>query len=51
VTIEDAEDAVLDQVDAAYRDKYGRYASIVESITDDEHRASTLRLVPRATTE
>ena len=35
VTIEYAEDAVYDEVDAAYRDKYGRYASIVDSITDD----------------
>jgi hypothetical protein len=47
VTIEDADDAVLDQVDAAYREKYGRYASIVDTITDAEHRATTLRLVPR----
>jgi hypothetical protein len=48
VTIEDADDAVLDQVDAAYREKYGRrYASIVDTINDDEHRATTLRLVPQ----
>ena len=46
VTIEDAGDAVLDQVDAGYRQKYGRYASIVDGITDAEHRATTLRLVP-----
>lgn len=46
VTVEDAEPDVLDRVDAAYRSKYGHYASIVESITDAEHRASTLRLVP-----
>src|SRR3954454_7290859 len=30
VTIEDAEGAVNDEVDAAYRSKYRRYASIVE---------------------
>jgi hypothetical protein len=49
VTVEDAQSTVLDQVDAAYRQKYGgRYAGIVDSITDDEHRATTLRLVPRA---
>jgi hypothetical protein len=48
VTIEDAADAVYDEVDAAYRSKYGRYASIVEGITDARARASTLRLVPRA---
>jgi hypothetical protein len=46
VTIEDAGDAVLDEVDAGYRQKYGRYPSIVDSITDAEHRATTLRLVP-----
>ena len=46
VAIEDADDAVLDQVDAGYREKYGRYASIVDTINDVEHRASTLRLVP-----
>jgi hypothetical protein len=34
----DADKAVLDQVDDAYRQKYGRYASIVDSINDAEHR-------------
>ena len=49
VTIADADRAVLDKVDAAYREKYGRrYASIVQSITDAEHRATTLRLAPRS---
>jgi hypothetical protein len=49
VTIEDADAAMFDAVDAAYREKYGpRYASIVDSINDDEHRATTLRLIPRA---
>jgi hypothetical protein len=48
VAIEDADEGVLGQVDAAYREKYGRrYASIVESINDAEHRATTLRLVPQ----
>ena len=48
VTVEDADGAVLDAVDAAYRDKYGRrYAQIVDSITDAEHRATTLRLLPQ----
>lgn len=51
VTVEDAEGAVRDAVDAAYRQKYGRrYASIVESINDEEHRATTLRLVPHEET-
>jgi hypothetical protein len=48
VTVEDADVGVLDAVDAAYREKYGsRYASIVDSITDTDHRATTLRLMPR----
>ena len=48
VTIEDAADAVSDDVDAAYRTKYGRrYASIVGGITNAEARATTLRLTPR----
>jgi hypothetical protein len=46
VTVEDADPAVFDQVDASYRDKYGRYASIVDGINDTEHRATTLRLIP-----
>jgi hypothetical protein len=45
VTVEDADRAILD---AVYRDKYGRrYAQIVDSITDAEHRATTLRLLPQ----
>jgi hypothetical protein len=48
VTVEDADVGVLDAVDAAYREKYGRrYASIVDSIIDTDHRATTLRLMPR----
>ena len=41
-------DADNDAVDAAYRAKYGHYASIVDGITDAAARSSTLRLVPRA---
>jgi hypothetical protein len=48
VAVEDADQSVLDEVDAAYGKKYGRrYTSIVETINDAEHRATTLRLVPR----
>jgi hypothetical protein len=48
VNVEDADGGVLDLVDAAYRETYGRrYASIVDSITDTDHRATTLRLMPR----
>jgi hypothetical protein len=50
VTVDDADAAVLDEVDAAYLAKYGRrYASIVDSITDAVHRSTTLRLMPRQT--
>jgi hypothetical protein len=48
VNIEAADERVLHQIDAAYREKYSRrYASIVDTITDTEHRATTLRLLPR----
>ena len=47
VSIEDADNSVLDAVDAGYREKYGQYASIVDSINNAEHRATTLRLVPQ----
>jgi hypothetical protein len=46
--IEDADRSVWDGVDAAYRAKYGHYASIVDGITNDDARATTLRLVPRS---
>jgi hypothetical protein len=49
VTIQDADGALNDQVDAAYRTKYRRYAgSIVDGITNAQARSTTLRLVPRA---
>jgi hypothetical protein len=47
VTIEEVDAADYDGVDAAYRAKYGRYASIVDGITNAEARSSTLKLVPR----
>jgi hypothetical protein len=48
VMIEDADGAVNDTVDAAYRAKYGRYAdSIVDGITNAQARSTTLKLVPR----
>ncbi len=40
-------DDASDELDAAYRTKYRRYAgSIVDSIVSPEARAATLRLVP-----
>jgi hypothetical protein len=39
VTVEYADSGVLDAVDAAYREKYGRrFESIVDNITDADHR-------------
>jgi hypothetical protein len=41
---------VNDDLDAAYRTKYRRYAaSIVDAITSQTARAATLKLVPRST--
>jgi hypothetical protein len=46
VAVEDADEAVLDAVDAAYRAKYGgRYANIVDKLVEPEHRANTVRFV------
>ena len=47
VLLVETEDAV-DELDAAYRAKYHRYAAgIVDSIVGAEARAATLELVPR----
>jgi hypothetical protein len=48
VTIEDADGAVADQVDTAYRTKYRHAGSIVDGITNAEARSTTLRLTPRS---
>jgi hypothetical protein len=43
-----AEDDLNDQIDAAYRTKYRRYAaSIIDSITSSKARSATIKLVPR----
>ncbi len=43
-------DDINDEIDAAYRTKYHRYAaSIIDAIVSAEARAATLRLVPRST--
>jgi hypothetical protein len=48
VTFVDADPTVYDQVDAAFRTKYHRYAkSIVNSDLTPQARASTTKLVPR----
>jgi hypothetical protein len=49
VGIEDVDDAVNDQVDAAYRTKYRRYArGMVDGMIDARARSTTLKLVPGA---
>jgi hypothetical protein len=41
-------DDVNDELDAAYRTKYGRHAaSLIDPMTSPEARAATLKLVPR----
>lgn len=50
VTFEEVSDPDLnDQIDDAYRAKYGRYPEYVEPMVSAEVRSTTLRLVPRAT--
>ncbi len=42
------DDNINDQIDAAYRNKYRRYAtSIVNSVLSPKARAATIKLVPR----
>jgi hypothetical protein len=44
----DADAAVNDRIDQAYRSKYRRFgASIVGGVVNPESRASTIKLVPR----
>ena len=48
VTFVEANDPPNDDIDRAYRAKYGRYAaSIVNSVLTPQARAAMLRLVPR----
>ena len=49
VTCVDADQDINDQIDAAYRTKYHRYAaSIIDYIVSPQARAATLKLVPRS---
>ena len=49
VTFADADHSLDDQIDAAYRSKYRRYAkNITDSITSPGARSTTIRLVPRS---
>jgi len=46
----DADDDINDQIDAAYRTKYGRYGGrYVDPMVAPEARAATIKLVPRST--
>lgn len=47
VAFRDADPGEYADVDAAYREKYGLYTSIVDHVLTDRARASTLRLEPR----
>ena len=48
VTFADADHHLDDDIDAAYRSKYRRYArSITDSITSPGARSTTIRLLPR----
>jgi hypothetical protein len=48
VTFADADHSLDDDIDAAYRSKYRRYArSITDSITSPGARSTTIRLLPR----
>jgi hypothetical protein len=50
VTFVDADPNLNDQIDAAYRAKYRRYAaSIISSIVSPQARSATIKLVPRPT--
>ncbi len=50
VTFVDADRGVEDEIDAAYRAKYHRYAgSILNSVLTPEARSTTIKLVPRST--
>ncbi len=46
VLFQEADPADLDDVDEAYRVKYGRYASIVDHLVGPGPRAATLELLP-----
>ena len=49
VTFVDADPGLNDQIDAAYRAKYRRYAAnIISSIVSSKARSSTIKLVPRS---
>ena len=47
--MENSDPDINEQIDAAYRTKYRRYAaSIINSVLTNEARAATMKLVPRS---
>src|SRR5437763_16604517 len=47
--VEESDPGINEQIDAAYRTKYRRYAaSIIRSIVSPEARSATIKLVPRS---
>ena len=51
VSFVDADDALSQRIDEAYRSKYRRYAaSIIEHITSPQARSATIKLVPKGLT-
>jgi hypothetical protein len=49
VTFAEADDKINDEIDAAYRAKYRRYAgNILNSVLTPDARAATIKLVPRS---
>jgi hypothetical protein len=47
VAYEDAANHLDEEIDAAYKEKYGYPSSPVDSITTDAAKATTIRVVPR----
>jgi hypothetical protein len=47
VTFEDAPHHLDEEIDAAYKQKYGYPSDPVDSITSDAAKATTIRLLPR----
>jgi hypothetical protein len=48
--VEETDPGINDQIDAAYRIKYRRYAAnIISSIVSPEARSATIKLLPRMT--
>lgn len=47
IFVAEQDPAVNDQVDRAYREKYGRYRSYAEAMTAPPARMTTLKLIPK----